>query len=115
MVFPYRWVAGSVIVYAAGHKFRMPDWQSGLRGNSTRVRRKEMANPVVLVTGWLPDGTLSRLRAEFQGLEFVDARDAAVFEKHIGRATVIYGSPSVPSLTVATSLRWLQLMYAGVP
>lgn len=74
-----------------------------------------MANPVVLVAGWLPEGALSRLTAEFQGLEFVDARDPAVFEPHSGRAAVIYGSPSVPSLASATSLRWLQLMYAGVP
>jgi phosphoglycerate dehydrogenase-like enzyme len=71
--------------------------------------------PLVLVLAWTPDGGLARLAAEHADVEFVDARDAAVRDRHLGRAAVTYGLPPVDHLGDMTTLRWVQLISAGVP
>ncbi len=71
--------------------------------------------PRVLILAWLPDGILARLAAEFTELEFVDARAPDVMEHEIAAATITYGMPPVARVSEATSLRWIQLVSAGVP
>jgi phosphoglycerate dehydrogenase-like enzyme len=70
--------------------------------------------PLILLSGWLPDATRSRALSEFPETEVLDARDKALLEQIIPRATVLYGTPPVSVLPRAKSLRWIQLNSAGV-
>jgi phosphoglycerate dehydrogenase-like enzyme len=74
-----------------------------------------MARTKVLILAWLPDQVLPRLIEEFPDLEFVDARDPAALERHLGDAVLTYGLPPVARLGEAARLRWIQLISAGVP
>ncbi len=74
-----------------------------------------MSKPQVLILAWLPDGVLPRLAAEFPGCDFLDAREAAAFDRHWPAATAVYGQPPVARLGEAAALRWIQLISAGVP
>jgi phosphoglycerate dehydrogenase-like enzyme len=74
-----------------------------------------MSKPVVCVLAWMPDGMLQRLAAEFTELEFVDAREPIVFDREFGRASITHGVPPIDRLAEASSLRWIQLISAGVP
>jgi phosphoglycerate dehydrogenase-like enzyme len=75
----------------------------------------ESKRPLVLILAWLPDGVPSRLASDFPQVEFLDARDPAVLDRHLGRAAVTYGLPPVARLGEAQNLRWIQLISAGVP
>jgi phosphoglycerate dehydrogenase-like enzyme len=72
-------------------------------------------NPLVLVLAWSLEGTLARWQAEFPRCEVLDARDSGVLDKHLDRAVITYGLPPVSRLAEARSLRWIQLISAGVP
>jgi D-2-hydroxyacid dehydrogenase (NADP+) len=74
-----------------------------------------MAKHKALILAWLPDGVLPRFITEFSQIEFVDARNHAAFEEHLSSATLTYGVPPVARLPEAGSLRWIQLISAGVP
>src|SRR5262245_32351558 len=69
----------------------------------------------VLVSAWLPEGTLDRLRVRFPSLEFVEAPDADAAAPHLAGAEVVYGQPTADQLGEMTALRWVQLISAGVP
>lgn len=69
----------------------------------------------VVILTWLPDGILARLAEEFSGLEFVDAREPATFDRHFPEAAITYGAPPVSRLVEAPNLQWVQLNSAGVP
>ncbi len=71
--------------------------------------------PLALVLAWMPDGMLGRLRADFPGVDLLDAREPADRDRHLGRAALTYGLPPVERLPEAASLRWIQLISAGVP
>jgi D-2-hydroxyacid dehydrogenase (NADP+) len=71
--------------------------------------------PLVLVLAWLPDGKLAQLAGEFPQVEFLDGRDDAALDRHLKRAALTYGLPPVARLPEAGSLRWIQLISAGVP
>jgi phosphoglycerate dehydrogenase-like enzyme len=73
------------------------------------------SKPAVLVLAWTPDGATARLAAAFPELEFLDARDPAALDAHLGRAVITYGLPPVGRLGEAVQLRWIQLISAGVP
>ena len=68
-----------------------------------------MSKPRLLVLSWLPDGLLPQLAARFPAFEWIDARDAAVFESHLAAANIIYGLPTVAQIPEMTALRWIQL------
>jgi phosphoglycerate dehydrogenase-like enzyme len=74
-----------------------------------------MSKPQVLILAWLPEGWLPRLADEFTGCDFLDARDAAAFDRSWPTATVTYGLAPVARLGEAPGLRWIQLISAGVP
>ena len=74
-----------------------------------------MSGTQVLILAWMPDEMLARLRAECPEAEFVDAREASVFDKSLGQAVVTYGLPPIARLNEAPALRWIQLISAGVP
>jgi phosphoglycerate dehydrogenase-like enzyme len=78
-------------------------------------RRRMNAKPQVLVLAWMPEGMLSRLRAEFPELSLVDGRAPADFDRSFGGASITYGLPPVARLGEAAGLRWIQLISAGVP
>jgi phosphoglycerate dehydrogenase-like enzyme len=88
-----------------------PPW---LRDHSMQ-KNTPSADPLVLVLAWSPEGTLARWQAEFSRCEFLDARESSVLDKHLGRAVITYGILPVPRLPEAKSLRWIQLISAGVP
>ena len=71
--------------------------------------------PTVLILAWLPDGGLERLSSACPGCKFLDGRDPVAAERHLARATVIYGVPTAEQLVKASALRWVQLTSAGVP
>jgi phosphoglycerate dehydrogenase-like enzyme len=73
------------------------------------------SKPLVLVMAWMPDDMLERLVSEFTECYLVDARDQAMVEHFLSRATIIYGLPSAAQVSRAANLRWLQLTSAGVP
>jgi phosphoglycerate dehydrogenase-like enzyme len=80
------------------------------------LKRKAMkVKPPILVLAWLPDGMLPRLEAEFSDFEWIDARDPAALDRHIGRGVIAYGLPPVSRLGEAGNLSWIQLISAGVP
>jgi D-2-hydroxyacid dehydrogenase (NADP+) len=68
-----------------------------------------------LVLGWLPDGAMQRLADEFTQCEFIDAREPAALDAHLGRAVVTYGALPPARLAGAPGLKWMQLFSAGVP
>jgi phosphoglycerate dehydrogenase-like enzyme len=74
-----------------------------------------MVKPTVLVLAWVPDGILAHWQKQFAGLEFIDGREPALLGKHLGRAEIIYGIPSVEQCAESGPLRWVQLTSAGVP
>jgi D-2-hydroxyacid dehydrogenase (NADP+) len=74
-----------------------------------------MSKEQVHVLTWLPEGALARWRSQFPDHDFVDAREAAVFERCFSQATITYGVPPVARLPEAKGLRWIQLTSAGVP
>ena len=69
----------------------------------------------ILNLAWLPDGMLGRLRARFPRCELLDGREPGVLDAHLGTSEVTYGPPPIDRLGEATSLRWIQLISAGVP
>src|SRR5262249_12639828 len=69
----------------------------------------------VLVLAWLPDGMLDRFRAGFANCDFIDGREPGVTDKHLPSAVITYGLPPIDRLDRADSLRWIQLISAGVP
>src|SRR5947209_218251 len=69
----------------------------------------------VLLLSWLPECALPRLVAQFSQVHFLDARDVAVVQEHLQRATISYGMPALDKLAQAGQLRWIQLTSAGVP
>lgn len=73
------------------------------------------AKPRVLILAWLPDGVLPRMAAEFPGLEFLDGRDPASFDRSWRDTVITYGVPPIERLAEAPNLRWIQLVSAGVP
>lgn len=70
-----------------------------------------MANPVVIVCHWLPDGELAHWRQVLPDVEFIDAKtpDALL------HADIAYGLPDLVQLSEARRLQWIQLASAGVP
>jgi phosphoglycerate dehydrogenase-like enzyme len=74
-----------------------------------------MAKPQILVLAWLPDGILPRWQTDFPDCEFTDGSDPATRDRALSAATITYGLPPVPRLPEARSLRWIQLISAGVP
>jgi phosphoglycerate dehydrogenase-like enzyme len=74
-----------------------------------------MSTTSVLILQWMPDGELARWRSEFPDIEFVDGNEPGVAERHLPRATIVYGVPDLTRLHEATQLRWIQLASAGVP
>lgn len=75
-----------------------------------------MAKPLILILHpFLPDGILSRWTAEFPGCEFVDGRTPPALERHLKEMVIAYGVPPLDRLKDAASLRWIQLLSAGVP
>jgi phosphoglycerate dehydrogenase-like enzyme len=70
--------------------------------------------PLVLLAGWLHDDARQRVMTEFPEIEPIDARDKALLEQVIPRATILYGTPPVALLPRAKALRWIQLNSAGV-
>lgn len=71
-----------------------------------------MFRPLVMVFHWLPDGELTRWRASFPQLEFLDGPSNL---DRLSDAVVCYGLPDLAVLAKAPKLRWIQLASAGVP
>ena len=74
-----------------------------------------MSKMQALICAPLPDGMLPCLTAAFPEIDFIDAREPAVLDRHVGQATLSFGLIPVPHLSAAGNLRWLQLASAGVP
>jgi D-2-hydroxyacid dehydrogenase (NADP+) len=74
-----------------------------------------MPRPQVLLIADMPAPARRRLLDEFPGCDFLDGRQAADLDRHLGRADIAYGLPAVERLTQAGGLRWVQLISAGVP
>jgi phosphoglycerate dehydrogenase-like enzyme len=74
-----------------------------------------MASPVLLVTHWLPEGTLADLASRFPEYRWVDAREPAELANHQAEAEVGYGpAPSAAALALYPKLRWWQHCWAGI-
>jgi phosphoglycerate dehydrogenase-like enzyme len=73
-----------------------------------------MTKPLVLLTHWVHDSVRERLLHHLPEAECIDARDSAVLEEILPRASVCYGAPPMPLLPRARVLRWIQLQWAGV-
>src|SRR5438132_10248629 len=74
-----------------------------------------MSKMQALICAPLPDGLLPCLTAAFPEIDFIDAREPAVLDRHVGQATLSFGLIPVPRLSTAGNLRWMQLASAGVP
>ncbi|TMQ34077.1 MAG: D-2-hydroxyacid dehydrogenase [Planctomycetota bacterium] len=74
-----------------------------------------MSKMQALICAPLPDGLLPCLTAAFPEIDFIDAREPAVLDRHVGQATLSFGLIPVPRLSEAGNLRWMQLASAGVP
>ncbi len=74
-----------------------------------------MTRTRILNLAWLPDGMLERLRGRFPRCELLDGREPGVLDAHLASAEIAYGHPPLDRLSEAVSLRWIQLISAGVP
>src|SRR5439155_26482247 len=73
-----------------------------------------MAKPLILILHpFLPDGILSGWATEFGDCEFVDGRTPPA--RHLKDMVIAYGVPPLDRIKDAASLRWIQLLSAGVP
>jgi phosphoglycerate dehydrogenase-like enzyme len=77
--------------------------------------KDDMTQPTVLIRTWLGESALARLGTDFPQYRFVDARVQEAFDSGLPAAEICYGLPPVARLAEAPSLRWLQLVSAGVP
>ncbi len=69
----------------------------------------------ILILAWLPDGMLERLQARFPNCELIEGGEPDVLNTHLGSTAITYGPPPAERLSEAASLRWIQLISAGVP
>jgi phosphoglycerate dehydrogenase-like enzyme len=69
----------------------------------------------VVILACLPDGVLEQLQGRFPQCEFLDGRNPAALKAHLASAVITYGHPPADQLPQASSLRWIQLISAGVP
>jgi len=67
----------------------------------------------VLQFAWLPDGLFDEMARTHPDLRFVDARQGN--SPVLPEAVIAYGLPPLADLPHMTSLRWIQLISAGVP
>jgi phosphoglycerate dehydrogenase-like enzyme len=74
-----------------------------------------MSKPHILILDWLPDGLFEQLARRWPSMEWIDGRLPATFEQHHATATITYGMPPVARLEAMHSLKWVQLISAGVP
>jgi phosphoglycerate dehydrogenase-like enzyme len=74
-----------------------------------------MSKPRILVTGFLPEGQFERLQQQWPDCIFLDGRGPAGLDEHLATATIACGLPPLARLSEAASLRWIQLLTAGVP
>src|SRR2546430_16664602 len=75
-----------------------------------------MAKSLILILHpFLPDGVLSGWATEFSDCEFVDGRPPPALERHLKDMVMAYGVPPLDRIKDAPSLRWIQLLSAGVP
>jgi hypothetical protein len=47
-----------------------------------------MSKPQVLVTAWLLEGMFDRFRAAFPEVDFLDGREPAGLDRHLGQAII---------------------------
>ncbi len=74
-----------------------------------------MTRTAVLVLAWLPDGAPGRFRARFPQCDFIDGNEPGALDSRLASVVVTYGHPPPERFGQATSLRWVQLISAGVP
>src|ERR1041385_8264208 len=74
-----------------------------------------MSNLKVLVQAWLPDGELERWKSRVSGVDFLDGREPEALAANLPAADIVYGLPPIDQLASARSLKWIQLISAGVP
>src|SRR5262245_44126808 len=74
-----------------------------------------MSNLRVLVQAWLPEGELDRWKSGVRGVEFIDGREPAGLTASLPAADIVFGLPPIDQLSGAKSLKWIQLISAGVP
>jgi len=74
-----------------------------------------MTKPIVLLLDDINSERMDQLNGQFPDYQFIDAREEKVRDAQLAGATIIYGFLPIKKLEEATSLRWLQLLSAGVP
>ena len=74
-----------------------------------------MSQPKVLLLDEIQDDTVNVMNEAVPGVEFIDARTTEVRDEHLPTAEIIYGFLPLDQYDKATSLKWLQLLSAGVP
>lgn len=73
-----------------------------------------MIKPKVLLLDQIWEDYAAELNARFPSLEFIDAREEAVRDRHFAEAIIMYGLPPIKRLQEAIRLRWIQLLSAGL-
>ena len=74
-----------------------------------------MTTSTALILEPIPDKLLRQLTADHPQCNFVDGRAPEVRERMLKEAVIIYGLPPFEMLASAGRLRWIQMIYAGVP
>ncbi|HMF20228.1 MAG TPA: D-2-hydroxyacid dehydrogenase [Gemmataceae bacterium] len=74
-----------------------------------------MTTSTVLILEPFPDTLLRRLTGDHPQCNFVDGRAPESRERMLKESVIVYGLPPLDLLAAAGQLRWLQMIYAGVP
>ena len=74
-----------------------------------------MTTATILLLEPFPETLLRQLTADQPQCQIVDGRAPEVRERMLKEAVIAYGSPALDLLPGATKLRWVQMIYAGVP
>jgi phosphoglycerate dehydrogenase-like enzyme len=74
-----------------------------------------MTTSTILILEPIPDKLLRQLTADHPQCNFVDGRAPEIRERLLKDAVITYGLSPLEMLAAAVKLRWIQMIYAGVP
>ncbi len=74
-----------------------------------------MTTPLILLLEPFPEKMLAQVATLHPQCNIVDARAPEIRQRLLKDAVITYGMPALEILPAAGRLRWIQLIYAGVP
>jgi phosphoglycerate dehydrogenase-like enzyme len=83
--------------------------------HESRTRETSSVKHIILILEPIAEKLLAWLAADHPQCTLVDGRTPEVRERMLPEAEIMYGLPAMELLPGASRLRWIQMIYAGVP